>query len=247
MLTRLKPLLGHGIRATDQNLGNANDFYFDDQEWIIRYLVVDTGNWLPGRLVLIATEALGQQEWSAQEVSVNLTAKEIQNSPSIEIDQPVSRQKEQALRAHFQWPAYWDLSGAPMARTVKPMLPDDAQDALDQSEDFGDPHLQNVNEVLNYSIQAVDGKIGHVEDFMIDHQSWHIRYMVVDTGNWLPDKKVLVAPGWIKEISWTDQTASVVHSRGQIQSCPEFEPDISISRDYERQIYQHYGHANYWV
>ena len=247
MLIHLKPLLSYVIRATDQNLGKVKDFYFDDQDWVIRYLVVDTGNWLPGRLVLIATDAMGLPEWNAEEFPVKLTAKKVENSPSIDLDQPVSRQKEQALRAYFQWPAYWDLSGAPLARTVKPVLPDEAQQALDQSNDFGDPHLQNVNEVLDYSIQAVDGKIGHVDDFIIDDQSWHVKYMVVDTGNWLPGKKVLVAPGWIQDISWTDKIASVVHTREQIQSCPEFDPDIPLTRDYEQQIYQHYGYANYWV
>ncbi len=241
MLKCLKPLLGYVIQATDENIGRVKDFYFDDQHWIIRYLVANTGNWLPGRLVLIATEALGPPKWDDQEFPVMLTAKHVENSPSIEVDQPISVQKEQALRAHFQWPPYWDLGGAPIARKIKPILSAETAQVLDQTEHAGDPHLQNVNEVFDYVIQAVDGKIGHVEDFVIDDLNWHIRYMVIDTGNWIPGKKVLVAPRWIRDISWSDQTASVIHSQEQINSCPEFDPNVPITRQYEEQLYEHYS------
>ncbi|WP_454061518.1 PRC-barrel domain-containing protein [Candidatus Nitrospira salsa] len=244
MLRRLQSLLSYTLRATDGSLGGVKDLYFDDSKWVIRYLVAETESWLPGRLALIATEALGQPDDEEKEFLVNLTVEKIRKSPTLETDKPVSRQKEEALRAYFQWPAYWDLAGAAVARKLKPVMPEMA-DALESAED-GDPHLQSVNEVLGYGIQATDGELGHVKDFVIDDEHWNVRYMVVDTRKWLPGKTVLVDPHWIGDISWSNQTASVALSQAQIKSSPEFDSTLPIHRKYEEQLYDHYGRPKYW-
>ncbi|GJL61984.1 MAG: hypothetical protein NPIRA04_06380 [Nitrospirales bacterium] len=243
MLRTIKSLLGYTIRAADGNLGGVNDLYFDDAKWMIRYLVAETESWLPGRLALIATEALGRPDRKQKEFPVSLTVETVKQSPTLEADKPVSRQKEEALRAYFQWPAYWDLAGAAVARKFEPVMPEMAE-AL-ESATQGDQHLQSVNEVLDYGIQATDGELGHVKDFIVD-EHWNVRYIVVDTRNWLPGKTVLVDPQWFCEISWSNQTASVDLTQAQIKCSPEFDPNLPIHRKYEEQLYDHYGRPKYW-
>jgi len=243
-LRSIKSLLGYTIRATDGDLGGVNDLYFDDAKWVIRYLVAETESRLPGRLALIATEALGQPNLEQKEFPVSLTVEKVKQSPTLESDKPVSRQKEEALRAYFQWPAYWDLAGAAVARNFEPVMPEMAE-ALESAKQ-GDQHLHSVNEVLDYGIQATDGELGHVKDFILDDEHWNVRYMVVDTRNWLPGKTVLVDPQWICDISWSNQTASVDLTQTQIKSSPEFDSNLPIHRKYEEQLYDHYVRPKYW-
>ena len=73
MLRSLKILLGDTVVANDGDIGKVHDFYFHDDTWIIRYLVVDTGHWLPGRKVLITPSALGKPDWDALTFPVALT------------------------------------------------------------------------------------------------------------------------------------------------------------------------------
>jgi len=100
MLRSLKKLFGNKILATDGQIGRVHDFYFDDQEWTVRYMVADTGGWLKGRLVLISPAALGEADWGAESFPVNLTRQQIGESPGIEEDLPVSRQQEIELQRY---------------------------------------------------------------------------------------------------------------------------------------------------
>ena len=80
------------------------------------------------------------------------------------------------------------------------------EEARAEREEANDVHLRSANKVTGYRIGATDGDIGHVEDFIIDDETWEIRYMVVDTQNWWPGKKVLVAPQWIGRMLSTGST-----------------------------------------
>ena len=95
-------------------------------------------------------------------------------------------------------------------------------------------------------IQATDGEIGHVEDYLVDDQSWAIRYMVVDTTNWWAGKKVLVAPAWIGRVDWAQSKVHVILTRAQIQTSPEYDPARAVERAYETRLYSHYGQPRYW-
>ena len=255
MLRTIKAVLGYTLFATDKNLGSAKDFCFDDHLWIIRYLVADTGNWLPGRHVLIGTEALGQPDWKQGLFPIGLTAQQIEESPDIQDDAPVSIQQEEKLRAYFSWQRYWGekpfiqpAAGATFGLVgVTPapeIVPSDVQESLHVPT--GDPHLRSVNEVCGYSIQVRDGHIGQVEDFVIDDTTWKIHYMIVDTGNWLPGKKVLVSPEWIKSVSWPDQTVDLDMTQEEVKHSPEFDPSLPINREYEARLYDYYGRPKYW-
>jgi hypothetical protein len=100
--------------------------------------------------------------------------------------------------------------------------------------------------VVGSVVQARDGDVGAVDDFLIDDRSWTIRWLVVDTGGWLPGKRVLVSPEWVEAISWSDRTARVGLARGEIQHAPEYHPDQPLEREYERSLFEHYGRRSYW-
>jgi hypothetical protein len=186
VLRSLKVMLGYTVLAKDGDIGKVHDFYFHDDNWIIRYLVVDTGHWLPGRKVLVTPSALREPHWEGLTFPVALTRDQVEKSPDIDTDQPVSRQQETALHNHYGWPTYWIDPGtgawpavAPMSLIFAPLKP-----SKTATEAKADPHLRSVREVTGYHIHASDGEMGHVEDFIVDHALWVIRYMVVHASNW---------------------------------------------------------------
>jgi hypothetical protein len=109
-----------------------------------------------------------------------------------------------------------------------------------------DPHLRSTKEVIGYHIQAVDGEIGHVEDLIVDDEEWFLRYLVVDTRNWLPGKAVLVAPGWAKRVDWVKRKVHVDLPQEAIRDSPEFDPSRPVNREYEVRLYDYYGRPHYW-
>ncbi|MGB8182853.1 MAG: PRC-barrel domain-containing protein [Stellaceae bacterium] len=62
MLWDASAIIGCAIEASDGRLGTVSDLLFEDVSWAIRWLIVDSGNWLPGRKVLLPLSALGQPD-----------------------------------------------------------------------------------------------------------------------------------------------------------------------------------------
>lgn len=253
MLRRVMDLTGYRIEATDDEIGTVQDFYFGDEAWTIRYLVADTGGWLPGRSVLIAPEALDRPGWESRRFPVRLTRREVEQSPDVETDKPVSRQKESELRAYYRWPLYWTGRAGfmpPAAGTqaeAVAALQGGAQAGKEKGPSTAattdDPHLRSANEVIGYDIRALDDKFGHVEDFIVDDDTWVIRYLVVDCGNWLSSKHVLIAPQWIHAVNWPERTVRVGLMRQTIADGPEYTPDVPISQEYELRLLRYYKKA----
>jgi hypothetical protein len=241
MLRSMKELQGYVIEATEGTIGTVDTFLFDDTTWIIRYLVVDLGRWLPGRRVLLVPATLEEPSWDTSSFPVNLTKSQVETSPDIDTDQPVSRQQETVLHTHYGWQAYWDqvITSAPIPSPLPAM---DVTDLPGK----GNPHLRSTREVIGYSIGACDGEVGHVEDFIMDDAAWVVRYMVVDTRNWLPGREVLVAPQWITTVAWDTSQVSVDLSCEQVQGSPTYDPKTPVNRDYEGRLYDYYGRPAYW-
>lgn len=257
MLRSIKALEGYTIRATDGDIGTADHFLFDDQHWTIRYLVVATGGWLSRRHVLISPIAILNAKWDAQRIDLTLTRQQVEHSPPIEADQPVSRQKELDYINYYGYQPYWGGAGVwgmgmyPAALATPGFVPGTPlttpppleQDA-DQTEQ-GDPHLRSTQHVIDYLIQAQDGQLGHVDDFLVDDEQWVVRYMVVDTKTWWPGKKVLVAPEWIAGVEWESFQVKVDLPREIIQHAPEFDPYTPVSQAYESELHSYYQHRGY--
>lgn len=241
----IKSLIGFTIGATDGEIGKVDEFYFDDETWTIRYLIVKTGGWLSGRRVLISPGALKEPDWENESFPVNLTKEQVKNSPDIDTEKPVSRQQEMALYNYYEWP-YGDPIGAGfyggmgMMGMVESRMPLEESIAVSNSQkEPGDPHLRSIDEVSGYKIQARDGEIGDVADFIVNER-WQIQFLVVDTGNWFPGRKVLVSPRWIREVSWSSASVSVDIAMEAVKDSPEYDPDQSIPEDYESDLHRHY-------
>lgn len=252
MLRSLKDLQGYGIHARDGDIGSVDQFFFDDQRWTIRYLVVDTGGWLPGRRVLISPLAIEGVDWDSHHMDLSITKEQVEGSPDIDADKPVSRQYEADYYAYYGWPSYWGGGAAWGAYAYPGLLAatppahwPSAEERQDQQEQ-GDPHLRASKEVIGYHIRATDDEIGHVEDFVVDDESWELRYLVVDTSNWWFGKKVLVAPSWVKQVSWEERQVIIDLSQEEIKNGPEWDPSVPINRQYEERLYDAYGRPAYW-
>lgn len=260
MLRKMSDLKKYTMHATDGEIGRVHDFYFDDQNWKVRYMVADTSSWLFGRRVLISSDLLSNVSWRQDSVSVNLTKEQIESSPEVDTEKPVSRQHEIALHDHYGWAPYWGAGplgvgtvGTTTTMAVPPVVApgvavaDRAVEEQKRKVQKSDPTLRSVDEVMGYYIQGTDNEVGHVEDFFVDENDWTIRYMMVDTRNWLPGRKVLISPEWITRVSWNDSKVFVDMTQERIEESPEYNPTQKIDRDYEASLFGYYGYPGYWM
>ncbi len=255
MQRSVKSLIGYTMGATDGEIGKVKEFYFDDKTWMIRYVIVETGNWLSGRKVLISPVSLLKADSDSEVLSVNLTREQIKNSPDIDTEKPVSVQQEMELYNYYPWGNYWggSLWGGGIGTTgmmMGPSIPVEEAvgaeyNAAPGTEGDGNPHLRSTDTVKGYNIRANDGAIGDVEDFIIDDSSWKIDFMVVDTGNWFPGKKVLISPKWIKQVEWETSSVVVNASVEKVKNSPEFDSHQPINEKYTETLYDYYGRPVY--
>lgn len=322
---RADNLSDYELRGIGENIGKINGFYFDDKHWTIRYIVANTGNWLTGRQVLISPYSLGAVNNEEEFIAVNLTPKQIEDSPTYEIGQAVSQQFEDEYNTYYGLPTYWKgpnmwgaepnmardtnriqgvnvgaavgpnitgdtntqrsapgeqmrdrqlsdvnsydikasdggigaatnmvrdtnrIQGVNVGAAIAPNITGDTNMRRESApgEQMRDYQLHNTSDVNGYDIEASDGEIGDVKDFIIDEDTWAIRYLIVDTGGWLPGKKVLIAPQWIERVSWEESKVFVNLSRDAIEKSPEFTEELT--RDYEAGLYKHYNRQGYWI
>lgn len=111
MLSTVEELEKYTIGATDGTIGTVDDFYFDDHDWVVRYVVVDTSAWLPGRKVLISPFSIGDSDLRNHVFPASISRDQIKNSPGIDADKPVSRQHEIRYLGYYGYPYYWGGSG----------------------------------------------------------------------------------------------------------------------------------------
>ena len=223
MLHHTKELYGHKLAAADGDIGHVKDFYFDDNTWVIRYLVVDTGSWMTGRLVLLSPHALGKWDQAQKTLHVALRRNQIEKSPSPESHQPVSRQYETEYYRYYGWPAYWE-GGGMWGLGGFPMVIPPSKDELDahlKIHHRDDKHLQSAKAVNGYALHALDGEIGTVSGFMIDEKSWAIRDLIVEAGHWYAGKAIRIAPEKVDRISYDDSTVFVNLTKTDIQHTAE--------------------------
>jgi hypothetical protein len=204
MLTNTRNVHGARLVTLDGDIGRVKDLYFDDWNWVIRYLVADANAWLPGRLVLLSPHALGKLDQYENTLHLKLSRREIAASPPLDPQRPVSRQDESAYFRHYGWPAYWEGSElwGPSAQPMTARPPRRGEPGgRGQHHHRQENHLQSAQAVLNYHIQTTDGTIGHVTGFLADIKSWAIHQVVVETGDWLAGREVLITPDKIERVS----------------------------------------------
>lgn len=241
MMRRVSDLMKLELRARDGALGQVRDLHFDDERWVIRYLVVETGTWLDSRKVLIATSVLDAADWAHGQLPVNLTREQVRKSPGVDSEQPVTRQQETGLSRHYGWPIYWDNAPSHLALAgdgdganacvfaktsattltaiaTLPTLP--VRKAPD-----GDPRLRRASAVRGYRLEAVDGPIGHIDDFLFEELTWEITFIAIDTGIWWTGRKALVSPEWVSAVSWARSRVYLDLTCEGIRTSPAYDPN----------------------
>ena len=241
-LRRIHDVTELTIRAADGEIGRAQEVYFDDRSWAVRYLVVKTGGWLLGREVLLAPAAIDEIEETTRTMKLALTKQQIERSPPIDVAKPLSREYEIVYFQHFQWAPYWEPGPTTWGGSVPyPGTPPMNFDTALPADAPKNQHLRSSKEISGYEMHATDGAIGHVEDLIVDDQDWIVRYVQGDTKNWLPGKKILLQTMRIDHISWAERSVAVILPRHAIESAPAYDPSQLITPAYEIQLFKHYG------
>ena len=244
MLRSTREITGYTLLASDGEIGSCDDFLFDDRDWVVRYMVANTRKWLPGRKILISPASLGEPDWSSQLFTVSLTRKQIQESPALHENEPVSRQYERSFYEFLGYGLYWEgpgLWGAhpDPAGIVHPVPVMDEPPLSDQEAQEG--HVRSMNEVHGYEIHGSDAQVGVVEDIVTNDDNWVIEWLVVDTRKWLPGKKVLISPEWIESVAWVERSVHIAMTAEEIRNSPEYDPEFPVNQEYEARLYDFYG------
>lgn len=259
MLHNLKELEGFAIHASDGNVGETTEFYFDDEQWAVRYLVVETGAWLSSKKVLLSPMAIENIDWTKRELRVAISKSQVKDSPNIDTHKPVSRQHELDYLGYYGYPLYWGNTGLwggyPSPYLMSPehqsivestIVADAEVPYVAPHNSSSDHHLRSNIAVMNYHIEATDGEIGHLQGMLIDPETWAIRYLIINTSNWWLGHSVLVAPEWIKEVSWPSSKVHVDMTQAQIQNAPHYDASKLLEREEEKALHLHYGRHGYW-
>ena len=251
MLRSANEVRGYKLQALDEDVGTCEDFLFDDRWWTIRHMLSNTGGWMIGKKVLISPMMINRPDWKTHTIFLDVSKEKIETCPSVLEDEPVSREHERKISRHYAFPYYWAGTGlwGPTAYpdATVPVHTDSEVEKLfeldkESVEDKNENHLRSLKEVTGYDIKAKDGNIGHVEDFIMDDETWALRYVIVDTRNWLPGgKKVLLPLTMAESVSWERSEFEVNLTKADIKSSPEFDPEKPINVEYEAQIYDYYG------
>ena len=221
----VKHLQSYRIEARDGSLGRVGELYFDDEKWTIRYLMTHLEKMLGKRLALISPTTVERIDWKNGTIQVRLTREQVANSPEVRGEQPIERAKEQELSRYYGIPTYWDGVGLWGNHLYPGLL--SAEDGEKESPGSSTPseengvHLHSTGEALSYRIEATDGRIGQVEDFVIEEKSWEIQFLVVEADDWLPGKKVIVDTHWIDEVDWSQGKVRVSLPRNAIRGATE--------------------------
>ena len=225
----LKHLEGFRILASDGLVGKVYDFFFNDQSWMVRYLVADTGHWLPGRKVLLPTPMLIGPNLTERSFAVSLTREQVKTSPDVDTDMPVSRLRELELQAHYDWPFHWGcvdgwVGPVPPAPAIEPPIPKIA-------EDSGKVHLRSIREMTGYKVEAEDSLVGTIDDFVAEEKNWVLRRLVLLTSHELSGRRVAVSPpDFIGEISWSHHSVKLLTTLATIRNLPDYMPAAGCTR-----------------
>lgn len=250
MIHSITGLRGFTIHATDGEIGKFEDCYFDDEKWTVRYLVIRTGSWLFGKEVLLSPIVVQRVDFEHKEIICKIDSKQVENSPSVETEKPISKQQEQEFSRYFGYPVYWGGAGF-WGDAMHPgalFFPPEEEEQAEKSEGGAEMnhHLRSVSEVCGYRVWTKEEKIGKVEDFHFDSGKWIIRYIEVHTGGIINSKEVLFSPRWVTKVDWAQAEVTVGLDKEKVKNAPAYHADKAITREYEEELFSYYGVGKYW-
>jgi len=244
----------YAIGATDGEIGHVNDLYFDDQNWVVRFLVVDTGTWLLSRKVLISPYCVDKADWKHKRLPVRTTRQQVRDSPDVDTQKPLSRQHQKRFADYYAHPYYWSgdgFWGDGLYMPVTPPLegparrpPEPVQEYPVEPDEQGDSHLRSCSALVGCHMHATDGDAGRISNMLVDETSWAIRYLVIDTSNWWAGQQVLIPPQWVTQVNWATSTARIKLGCQTIKSSPRYESSDQLNGMQEAMLHRHYGRLN---
>lgn len=256
MVRSMRGILGYRLDAEDgDTVGKVKDVLFDDERFVVRYMVADTGGWLSSHKVLISPHQIQepdlQRQQSDSSFQVALTRAQIENAPLLEAAAPISRQYEAAFAEHYAHPPYWSgaliwgYHGSPGGAAIPPggatqPIEDDRAEAIEET------HLRSFAEVRKYDIRATDGDIGVLDDLIVECDTWRLRYVVVDINGWLPGGKRMLDIDWLDGFDFNGASAQVQATVEQVKHAPDFDPTEAVNVDYQARLYDYYGKPVHW-
>jgi len=218
----------------------------------LRYFVVETGQWLLSRKVLISPIAIEHVDWLMQCLSAKISKEQVKNSPDIDTDQPISKQHEMNFFGYYGHPYYWNGGGLWGAAYFPNAMRADSEEQKQKSKKYSeidikkihhvnDRHLRSSREVIGYHVHAKDGDIGHVDSVLVDDKTWTIKYFVINTGIWWLGHQVLVSREWVTCVCWEDKSITVDVTLDAIRNAPTFESTSLLNNEDESRLCQHFG------
>jgi sporulation protein YlmC with PRC-barrel domain len=252
MATKFKDFQTFTVHATDGDIGKITDVLFDDRSWTVRYIVLDTAKWLPGKKVLLSPESFVKTRPVADgALHVNLTKEQVKDSPPLESDLPVSRQHEVNLHSYFGWDPYWTgptgnmgfpYPDATLTRSDSyTMMHADWQRFADTREKKFNAHLRSLADLVGYKISTKDYDLfGEVSDAIMDTKDWLVIDLVLSSHRWLPGGKHFVcSPMFVDDIDEAERVLSVVQLKEILLESPEFDFD-TYGESYRKSLVKHY-------
>ena len=246
MLLSSKNALQFSLAAKDGAVGEVYDFYIEDSTWTIRYLVANTGSWLIRKKVLLSPLSIVKDvDLHNLSFKLDLTKAQIEEAPPADLIKTISEQYERRFFKHYKMKPYWEGANlwgdSDLLKDIQGVTVD-----LHEGKKKRKSTLRSAKEITGYHIQAEDGEIGHIDDFIYEEETWKIRYVIVDTRNWLPDNLVTISPDWITSVDWLNKKVIVDVNKNAIKDAPQFDSSKPINRSYETKVYDYFGRPVYW-
>jgi len=248
MLRSAYNLIGYKTETKTQALGKIEDLYFDEESWTIRFLVIGSIKWFSYKKILLSPEQITKEVKKAKKfIFGSLNRKEIKKAPDINTAKPVSREKEMGLLRYYRLPTYWQaMPEGNVPPLTPPPLPHKDELLLNKKQ-RNKSHLRSLKKITKYRLKARNTLVGTVKDLIIDEKSMKARYLAIKTSVPLSGRSVLIAPDWIRDISWAESKMYTDIEPDKMENCPTYDPREGINRTYEQNLYDYYGRPRYWV
>ena len=264
MLINAKKLMGLTVHAKDGDAGEVQAFYFDNRWWSVRYLAVETGSWFNSRRVLVPPASFSSIDISSKRINSNLTVDQIQGSPDVDFNLVLSRGVEADTLRHRGLPRFTLTNEE---RLLSQLLPHETaeerimtsrgektfasvqQGGMSMAAELvpGARHLFSSDEIFRYRLQATDSDIGNIDDVILDDRTWAIKYLIVDTSQLQPERKVLLSPWRIDRIGVIESMIRINLSKTAINGGPGYDPSRQIDAEYDRNVREYYESVSHLV
>lgn len=247
MLVSSRAIVGSAVDANDERLGKVRDLYFLPADWTVRFVLLETDHWFSGRTVCVPTEVFDQVVWTERNAQVAVDREQIERVSQHDVGKA---EDDIDLARSGSWSSYWsaddptggtnDIGGGASADASSPSAqrtheqstsgtrlasPASVHPLTSVDQPASQRELRLLKTLWNFHVETIDGSVGHIDDFLIDDQSWEIRYIVVETRNWMPGRRVLVGREAAESISWPQQRIRLRQTSQAVRESPSYEPE----------------------